>query len=531
MAQIILCGGIAVVPYIRPVGVYQLANVLRQQGYTVQVIDQFPWVAHMGIETVLKLFDKFVGPETLWIGYSSNWLRRIKTLKPGPEDHLAGTVHKKTDTLREETLLFSDAELLRIKKFVLDKNPNVKFVLGGARSGMGRRGIYKPLIDYCIEGYADNTVVAFSRWLDGTGPKPPMEPNQKGLYGEGTTWSLTHDHKAAGFDYYNFQFRWDESDLVNPGETLPMEIARGCMFSCAFCSYPLNGRRKMDYLKNPEVLRAQFIDNYNRFGTTNYFFLDDTFNDSVEKLQILHDEVFAKLPFKVSFGAFMRLDLINAHRETIPLLRDMGLTGAFLGIETLNEASNRSIGKGISREKIVEILTILYKEWPNTILDGQFIMGLPHDSEETIREWLDLLLTPEFPLHAAKIEPLHLDSRKGAKDGSSNAIWISKFESDPESYGYTFDETQGPHHWTNNMGFSLSDAIRVKAEYGKKWKVKEKSAWVGDYGLMNIGISPDVVMARRDANGMEDPTKFRPGSDFITRTRFVENYVKRLLNL
>lgn len=525
MAQVIICAGIAVVPYIRPVGPYQLANVLRQAGYTVQVIDQYPWIAYQGVDTAIRLFEKFLGPETLWIGYSSTWFKRIQDMMPGPDDHLPGGVAKRKEQIRENTLLFTNPELIKIKQAVHRINPRVKFVMGGARSVLGRIGQFSPLIDYCIEGYADHSVLRLSHWLSGRGDPPLMTIN-----GDGTR-TISNDYKAEGFDYENFQFRWDDLDLVNPGETLPMEIARGCMFKCAFCSYPLNGRRKMDYLKNPQVLRAQFIDNYQRFGTTNYFFLDDTFNDSVEKLQILHDQVFARLPFKVSFGAFMRLDLINAHRETIPLLRDMGLTGAFLGIESLNEAANRSIGKGISGEKIVEILNILIKEWPDAILDGQFIMGLPHDSEETIRAWLDLLLTPDFPLHAAKIEPLHLDSIK-PKIGT---LWVSQFESNPEKYGYTFDLTKGSMHWRNNVGFSLEDAIRLKREYGRRWKVKEKPAWVGDYGLMNIGVSPDVIAARRGNSKPSGDLNYKDltikRSDFETRNAFVKDYIDRLLKL
>jgi len=48
MAQIILCGGISIIPYIRRI--YQLACVLRQNGYTVRVIDSFPWIAYLGLE-------------------------------------------------------------------------------------------------------------------------------------------------------------------------------------------------------------------------------------------------------------------------------------------------------------------------------------------------------------------------------------------------------------------------------------------------------------------------------------------------
>ena len=155
-------------------------------------------------------------------------------------------------------------------------------------------------------------------------------------------------------------------------------------------------------------------------------------------------------------------------------------------------------------------------------------MCLPHDSEESIRAWLDLLLTEDFPLDAAKIEPLHLDKSK-----ANNSPWVSQFEMNPEKFGYTFEEGNS-FAWTNNVNFSLRDAIRVKQEYGRRWKVKEKPAWVGDYGLMNIGVSPDVIAARRlqvsdqEVNSIENRWST---NDFDTRINFVKLYVNKLLNL
>lgn len=519
MAQIIICAGISVVPYIRPVGPYQLANVLRNHGFSVQVIDQFPWIAYLGLDEVKKLFRKFVGPETLWIGFSSTWFKKIENMLPGPNDHLPGGVLNDITQIKENTLLFSREEILEMREFVHDINPGVKFVLGGARAVSGRNfGLAFPLADYYIEGYADNTVVRFSQWcLDST-------VDLKAVNNSDGSASIIDDHRATGFDYNNFKFTWAEEDLVNHGETLPMEIARGCIFSCGFCAYPMNGRRKMDYLKDPFILREQIIENYERFGTTNYFFLDDTFNDSVEKLRILERDTFSNLPFRPRFGAFMRLDLINAHPETIDMLANIGVSGAFFGIESLNYEANKSIGKGISREKIYSILHRLKQEWPSDVIsDGQFIMGLPHEDEASIRGWLDELLDPAFPIDAAKIEPLWLEKlQKGTR------LWVSDFEAMPEKYGYTFPKgDENPTYWVNNRGFSLDDAVRVKKEYGLRWKVKEKAAWVGDYGSMNIGIPADVVLARRQ--GLRRGV---PGlSDKEVRIAFVKRYIQRLLDL
>ena len=71
MANIVLCGGISWSQVLmRPIGIYQLANVLRKNGYTVQVIDYFPYIADQGVETVKQIFDKFVDADTIWIGFS-----------------------------------------------------------------------------------------------------------------------------------------------------------------------------------------------------------------------------------------------------------------------------------------------------------------------------------------------------------------------------------------------------------------------------------------------------------------------------
>jgi radical SAM superfamily enzyme YgiQ (UPF0313 family) len=516
MSQIILCGGISLVPYIRPVGIYQLANVLRRNGYSVQVIDSFPWIAHIGIDEVLKLFDKFVTKETLWIGFGTTWFNKISDLvKRHPGDIKAGTMKNNKEEFIKNTLLFDKDEIEILKSHIYKKNPNVKFVMGGARAFIGRGGWCAPLIDCYIEGYADTTVLEYTKFLEGKNPFLLTRKNPDGSI------SLTHDHKATTFDYNNFKFTWDDSDLINPKEMLPMEIARGCIFSCAFCAYPLNGRKKMDYLKNPNILREQFIENYDRFGTTDYFFLDDTFNDSVEKLEILHTEVFKKLPFKINFGAYMRLDLINAHRKTIQMLKDMGIAGAMFGIESLNYESNKAVGKGMTMEKVLEIGKILAEEWGDEVsIDSQYIIGLPNDGEKEIKEWLDVVLSADFPIRASQIFPLHLDKEKTKKN-----IWTSKFDLDPEKYGYTFPKKENSTWWINNKGLTFDDAIRIREEFNEKWQRAAKPLYLGKHGRRIIGT--DVTKNKKWRYAQMWSTE----GDFESRIDFTKNYIERLLAL
>ena len=519
MAQIILCAGIAWLPYMRPVGTYQLANVLRNEGYTVQVIDNFPYIAKKGYQTVIDLFEHFVQEDTLWIGFSTTWFKKM--VGPGAVVD-PGHVYKDVQSIVTNTVLFSNDELSLIKESVLKRSPKCKFVIGGGRAVMGHFNSEDlpyvssgPYIDCYIEGYADTSVVKWTKYLEGKNPFIQLKKNLDG------SSRIDDDHKASTFDYNNHKFTWDDRDLVNRGEALPMEIARGCIFKCNFCAYPLNGRKKLDYLKDPAIILDQLEENYDRFGTTKYWFLDDTFNDSPEKLEILYNQVFSKLKFKLNFNAYMRLDLMNAHPHTIDLLHASGVGGFSLGIESLNYESNKSIGKGISRDKIISTLQKIKDTCTNAYVDAQFIMGLPHDTEASIRSWVTEVLTPEFPLTQAKVHPLSLTSFKVVQN-----IWTSDFEKYPEKYGYTFPKSDNLAHWVNNVGFSLTDARRLGVEFKEQMHVGEKDAWLVYHGMMNMGVPEDQMKYMINLHRSDRVT-----FDVGYRTRFVDNYIERLKQL
>jgi radical SAM superfamily enzyme YgiQ (UPF0313 family) len=47
---------------------------------------------------------------------------------------------------------------------------------------------------------------------------------------------------------------------VGGAKVLPIEIARGCIFKCKFCSYPLNGKQNLDfrYFSSMELINATY---------------------------------------------------------------------------------------------------------------------------------------------------------------------------------------------------------------------------------------------------------------------------------
>ena len=54
---------------------------------------------------------------------------------------------------------------------------------------------------------------------------------------------IDHDRKAHNpcWDFRTSTTKYTSFDFIQPQETLNLEVARGCKFKCAYCSYPLIG--------------------------------------------------------------------------------------------------------------------------------------------------------------------------------------------------------------------------------------------------------------------------------------------------
>ena len=138
------------------------------------------------------------------------------------------------------------------------------------------------------------------------------------------------------FDFTTSKINWQKKHFINEREHLPIEIARGCIFKCKFCNYFLNGKKLWDFVKSPETLYDEMSSNFDKFGTTGYMYSDDTYNDSTEKIRVLKEQCYDKLPFNVEFSTYARADLIISNPEQLDILMESGLKAVLFGIETFN---------------------------------------------------------------------------------------------------------------------------------------------------------------------------------------------------
>jgi len=440
--QVVIFTCISGLLFQRAIGAYQIAHFLRKNGFTVQVVD---FTDHFSYEELLKVTEKYISENTLAVGISTTFYVESKInwgYSSGLDDKFY--LPKLPDNLNNI--------LINIK----EKYQKVKIVLGGSKAA----STDLPIVDKIINGYAEQE---FLEYLQNIQNKQKIG----NLYRQRYFFNIdTLDHKFA------------ENDYILEKETIPIEISRGCIFKCKFCAFPLNGKSKYDYIRNVDEIKDEMIYNYEKYKITNYFFSDDTFNDSMFKVEKLYNAI-SSLPFRIKFTTYLRLDLLFRYPMQIKMLKEMGLATAFFGIESLNQKTASCIGKGMKIEKAKEFLLDLYTNyWNKDIpITCSFIIGLPYESIPSVTntyEWIKKtgLSSMFFPLSI-----------------TNKAHYKSEFDNNYEKYGYIYDEGTG--YWSNNYMTNLQAIELADLFNNDLMRSNDRPSGWFLMGLLNNGYTYD----------------------------------------
>lgn len=331
----------------RGTGAHRIATHLRKHGFRIEVID---FILRWNLEQFQTLCKKITNKHTLFLAIGTN--------------------------------LFDDDTSLNDKlKWYKSQYPQVKIILGG--NNLMTRDIQH--VDHRVEGYAEKSMLKLLEYLSGScsidsvkwHPKWPM----------GTIIDSAKDYPLTAEDTQDLRIEYLNSDFIKKNESLGLETARGCIFNCKFCTYPLIGKKKIDYIRDMKTIKQELINNHEQHGISNYIISEDTFNDTQQKLTAMA-EVACALPFKLSLVAYLRFDLIMSYPDSYKLLKACGLRGAFFGIETFNREAGKLVGKGGDPIKIKENLLRWAENMPEVQTQCGHIAGLPLDDEET--QWQTL---------------------------------------------------------------------------------------------------------------------------------------------
>ena len=435
----------------RAMGAYRLASELRQNGYSVKVID-WACVIFEDYQLANKLFKTLIGANTLFVGFSGGHFHK-RSIKTKHFDHYDDYFD---DQGFEDYPYPTDQKTFEIMISQMKRyNPNLKIVYGGGYTHESIR--LTASIDYVIYGLADSTIVELASHLKNKTPLkwiPGAHPKQK---------YIKHDELGLSFDFPNSSTQYAPEDHIRQGEVLCIETSRGCMFKCKFCSFVLLGRKTTDpkYHKELSVLTKELKHNWENYRVNKYAIVDDTFNESTEKIKMVAQAVKDAGVPDFKFWAYIRLDLLKKFPEQIQILKDMGLQSAYMGIESLYDPTLKLIGKPLKSAEVKQLLTKVKSQWAGHVnMHGAFILGLPGETPEIVEEGLKWLNDPNCPLDSFHTHVLNL-----------SPAWPSIFGQNAEKLGYKIiaDPARpwANANWDNGI-WTRADCTKLSKKLGEE---------------------------------------------------------------
>jgi len=439
----------------RLLGPYKIAHRIRTAGYTVQVID---FVQFIDTELLIKLIKKFIGPQTILAASTT---------------HLIGLVDKiSTDPVCQKIISVFD---------FFKKN---KKLLGGFNSVKWKEALKA---DFVIHGYAENDIINFMNTHSNNGVSKKIIDQ----------WNIT-----------SCNFRWHPTDHIIPGETIPMEMGRGCIFKCKFCKFENIGKKRGTYIRNIDLIKEELLENFYLKNITNYQIIDDTFNDDVYKLD-QWAKIASDLPFKIKFATHIRADLLDKNKGTASLLRESGLKACSVGLESLHPKASSVIGKSWSGKRAAEFIpTLLETEWKDINLSANFIVGLPNEPFRSVLKTYNWVSKQKMSAQFFKL---------ALNPNFKNSQTASIFEKESEKYGITFHNSIWSHAHGNEI-----DAGKLTDYLNKKISMLSPLNGWDSLHMLTYGYDFDHIMSVAKKSFLED-------NDLSIRVqKFINMYVEKL---
>lgn len=271
------------------------------------------------------------------------------------------------------TPLFNKA--IEICKMARTINPEIRIALGGPHITATRTGSYREgLMDHLVVGEGEEVIT--------------------GLVEHPTDEILVYGRTVKGLDLLPFpaRHRLDlgkyKLDLPSGGRGLYTTIltSRGCPYRCIYCDSHLTFGRKVRFRSPKNVFEElkQCADNY---GIKHFGLLDDTTTLSKRRWMKVCDMIIND-GLDISYHCATRADSVD--EELLKRMKESGCYRLHIGCESGNQEILDRINKGIKLEQIKKCIKLCKKVGISTY--AYFILGLPSETEDTVRETVDFVI-------------------------------------------------------------------------------------------------------------------------------------------
>jgi radical SAM superfamily enzyme YgiQ (UPF0313 family) len=253
-----------------------------------------------------------------------------------------------------------------------------------------------------------------------------------------------------------------------------VDTSRGCPFNCSFCTI-INVQGRKSRHRSPACIAETLRENYRQRGVDFYFFTDDDFARNPAWEGIFDALIHLREQEGIPVEFMIQVDVASYR---IPGFVDKaaraGCSNVFIGMESINPESIKDAGK--AQNKVSDYRNLI-EAWHDAKVSTHvgYIIGFPHDSEESVARDVEKLMTEVRPHRASffMLTPL-----PGSRDHKNMVDAGSPMDSDYNTYD-SFHESM-PHAL-------MKDGA---------WSRAYRRAWATFYSFENMkrvldGVHPD----------------------------------------
>lgn len=276
-----------------------------------------------------------------------------------------------------------------------------------------------------------------------------------------------------------------------------IDCSRGCPFNCSFCTI-INVQGRKSRYRSPQCITDAIRQAYRESGVSLYFFTDDNFarnpawEEIFDRLIALreHEGITIEFVIQVDTPSYRIPGFVEKAARA-------GCCSAFIGMESLNPRNLQAAGKTQNR---VDEYRDSIAAWHNariTTLVG-YIIGFPHDTEESVRADIERLISEVQPDQASFFMMMPLpgsrDHARMLEDGTPIDSDYNRFDSFHESMPHpqmkdgawtrTYREAWRKFYSLENM-----KAILSRAHPEKYWDLFYNLFWYKN-SIVNEGTHP-----------------------------------------
>jgi anaerobic magnesium-protoporphyrin IX monomethyl ester cyclase len=283
--------------------------------------------------------------------------------------------------------IYAAEEVLKIAQGVV---PDALRMLGGIHATFMYRQVLTeaPWIDVIVRGEGEEILVALMTAVQ-EGRWPADRGRIKGLaFREGTEIVATQAAPTVknldGIDPDWTILEWDKYIYVPLGVKVAIpNMARGCPFTCSFCSQWKFWR---DYrVRDPKKVVDEIERLVNDHGVGFFILADEEPTINKKKFVEFCQELIDRgLPDKIKWGINTRVTDIYRDRDLLRFYRKAGLVHVSLGTEAAAQLKLDQFNKETTVAENKEAIRLLREA--DIFTEAQFIVGLDNETTETLEE-------------------------------------------------------------------------------------------------------------------------------------------------